>query len=44
MNNETLERAKITTKLNKTNPVFLPSQFLYFYDAFKEKLTQYGCK
>ncbi|MBE1305484.1 hypothetical protein G4W71_15880 [Clostridium botulinum] len=31
-------------ELNKTNPGFLPSQFLDFCDAFKEKLTQYGCK
>lgn len=30
--------------LNKTDPGFLPSQFLDFCDAFKEKLTQYGCK
>ncbi|ACA56054.1 hypothetical protein FDC45_19700 [Clostridium botulinum] len=31
-------------ELNKTNPGFLPSQFLDFCDAFKEKLPQYGCK
>ncbi|KEJ03934.1 hypothetical protein [Clostridium botulinum] len=31
-------------ELNKTNPGFLPSQFLDFCDAFKEKLAQYECK
>ncbi|GAA0717131.1 hypothetical protein GCM10008905_02420 [Clostridium malenominatum] len=31
-------------ELNMSNPGFLPSQFLDFCDAFKEKLIQYGCE